>query len=379
MQKALARDKALRTEQSQPESRVYSAKSGDSDHVHPHERQHDRDTCPRPSHVEHGQSITSQYNRYIAHSEALGHSPTDVSYDWETSPHQAFLVSNPTIGFTPSPFESQIQVSYPVLESYNSITQSSRNPTCFPSLPPTHPVSGTVPYIASVPLLAPRLGAGHRIPSETGAHSSLRILQQPDRARMCGFGDKDWRPIEPPPIVEHVETDPERSPIQPVLFVVRCMLWNEDGTQERTLITTSNADYSTEEMNFHPMEKHTRNLLGQITANATPFKDEHGETRFIYLFSNLYIRLAGRYRLEFHLICLDLSPGITSTGSSRIVTKCRSEVFEVYPAKQFPCMMESTELTRAIWRQGFKVTIRNKMRNKKDIGDGENKGSLISD
>lgn len=32
----------------------------------------------------------------------------------------------------------------------------------------------------------------------------LVIVQQPSRARMCGFGDKDRRPISPPPIVKMI-------------------------------------------------------------------------------------------------------------------------------------------------------------------------------
>lgn len=35
----------------------------------------------------------------------------------------------------------------------------------------------------------------------------LSIAQQPSRARMCGFGDKDRRPISPPPIVQLVVTN----------------------------------------------------------------------------------------------------------------------------------------------------------------------------
>ncbi|KAG0168494.1 hypothetical protein DFQ29_010132, partial [Apophysomyces sp. BC1021] len=30
----------------------------------------------------------------------------------------------------------------------------------------------------------------------------LVVVQQPLRARMCGFGDKDRRPISPPPILQ---------------------------------------------------------------------------------------------------------------------------------------------------------------------------------
>jgi hypothetical protein len=30
----------------------------------------------------------------------------------------------------------------------------------------------------------------------------LEIVQQPLRARMCGFGEKDRRPVDPPPVVQ---------------------------------------------------------------------------------------------------------------------------------------------------------------------------------
>lgn len=36
---------------------------------------------------------------------------------------------------------------------------------------------------------------------------SLHVEQQPDRARMCGFGDKDRRPITPPPCIKLIVTD----------------------------------------------------------------------------------------------------------------------------------------------------------------------------
>jgi len=40
-----------------------------------------------------------------------------------------------------------------------------------------------------------------------GLRFSLIVVQQPVRARMCGFGDKDRRPITPPPCVRLVVTD----------------------------------------------------------------------------------------------------------------------------------------------------------------------------
>ncbi len=41
-----------------------------------------------------------------------------------------------------------------------------------------------------------------------GAYQNrLVVEQQPKRARMCGFGDKDRRPITPPPCVRLIVTD----------------------------------------------------------------------------------------------------------------------------------------------------------------------------
>lgn len=42
---------------------------------------------------------------------------------------------------------------------------------------------------------------------QNGVRYELLVVQQPKRARMCGFGDKDRRPITPPPCVRIVLTD----------------------------------------------------------------------------------------------------------------------------------------------------------------------------
>jgi hypothetical protein len=44
---------------------------------------------------------------------------------------------------------------------------------------------------------------------------SLDIRQQPIRARMCGFGDKDRRPITPPPCIRVLVTDIETDMLVP--------------------------------------------------------------------------------------------------------------------------------------------------------------------
>ncbi|GKT48286.1 verlamelin biosynthesis protein B [Colletotrichum spaethianum] len=73
----------------------------------------------------------------------------------------------------------------------------------------------------------------------------LVVMQQPQRARMCGFGDKDRRPITPPPcikvVVRDAKTGQEINPndIDSAFYVIQVDLWSEDGTSEVNLVRHS--------------------------------------------------------------------------------------------------------------------------------------------
>jgi hypothetical protein len=72
---------------------------------------------------------------------------------------------------------------------------------------------GVVPAASSVvPTTPGTKGVVYGVPPshsmiELGRKYTLEVVQQPQRARMCGFGDKDRRPITPPPCVRLVITD----------------------------------------------------------------------------------------------------------------------------------------------------------------------------
>lgn len=80
---------------------------------------------------------------------------------------------------------------------------------------------------------------------QDGRSWSLQVVQQPIRARMCGFGDKDRRPITPPPcirlIVRDAQTDKEIdiNEIDTSFYVLTVDLWNADGTNEVNLVKHS--------------------------------------------------------------------------------------------------------------------------------------------
>ncbi|KAF1942675.1 hypothetical protein EJ02DRAFT_159428 [Clathrospora elynae] len=70
----------------------------------------------------------------------------------------------------------------------------------------------------------------------------LAVEQQPIRARMCGFGDKDRRPITPPPCIRLIVMDSETgreldfNEIDSTFFVLMVDLWDEEGLRAVNLV-----------------------------------------------------------------------------------------------------------------------------------------------
>ncbi|KAI4195215.1 MAG: hypothetical protein LQ350_007337 [Teloschistes chrysophthalmus] len=115
-----------------------------------------------------------------------------------------------------------------------------------PSYSTQSPASATVP--SSLPGSATEQTPEPQ-PTNTvvdGRKYSLEIAQQPIRARMCGFGDKDRRPITPPPCIRLVVRDAnppykeiDINNIDTSFFVLTVDLWNEKGNIEVNLVRHS--------------------------------------------------------------------------------------------------------------------------------------------
>ncbi|OZJ04790.1 hypothetical protein BZG36_01871 [Bifiguratus adelaidae] len=181
----------------------------------------------------------------------------------------------------------------------------------------------------------------------------LIVCQHPLHARMCGFGEKDRRPIDPPPIVQLIITNPDgavdNTMLQNPFFVLHVTLWSEDGTEERNIISNP--------------PKYTRVLMGSLVSSPSVLKNPQGEAGLYFAFPDLSIRTEGRYILKFSLMKLG-SDDFLSDTKSKIIASVSCEPFTVYSAKKFPGMTESTELSKAFARQGLKIPIRNDVRSK---------------
>jgi len=95
--------------------------------------------------------------------------------------------------------------------------------------------------------LAQPLKVVSRVDKQNGWKYMLQVVQQPQRARMSGFGDKDRRPITPPPCVRLIVTDPKTgkevdvNEIEHSHYIIVVDLWAEDGQREVNLVRHTTA------------------------------------------------------------------------------------------------------------------------------------------
>ncbi|KAM0245862.1 hypothetical protein ACHAQJ_010434 [Trichoderma viride] len=350
----------------------------------------------------------------------------------------------------------------------------------------SHEIYATLPANALNHPESQQVGAANmlipfsKIDETTGRKYSLDVAQQPRRARMCGFGDKDRRPITPPPCVRLVVTDIatgkeiDCNDIDHTMFVLNVDLWNEDGTREVNLVRSStsspsissttpysystvnmgegphsaygqnglppsrdatynlpqNANYAPDyqsQSNYtqastayppggtygppqqffpqhqgfrsdiggpsvtqtsmtsfrgyvpdqtsltrmavvggQPQGMFTRNLIGSLASSAFRLFDTQEQMGIWFVLQDLSVRTEGPFRLRFSFVNVAARGGVSqnnmgakvNTGRAPILASCFSDVFNVYSAKKFPGVCESTALSKVFASQGIKIPIR---------------------
>ncbi|KAI9796127.1 MAG: Velvet complex subunit ryp3 [Piccolia ochrophora] len=269
---------------------------------------------------------------------------------------------------------------------------------------------------------------------------SLDVVQQPVRARMCGFGDKDRRPITPPPCVRLIVRDAKTNKevdineIDTSYYVLTVDLWSAEGTREVNLVrhSATSPSISTAVSSSYPppapqappqygypqgqaqyqqgygqqgqpMPSHnpyppaqntpagyytptgapltpggyyqqpvpapqtpqatapsgmfTRNLIGSLSASAFRLADTHNKIGVWFILQDLSVRTEGTFRLKMNFVNVGEGNSL-NTGSAPVLASTFSEVFQVFSAKKFPGVIESTGLSKCFATQGIKIPIR---------------------
>ncbi|KAJ2098951.1 hypothetical protein IW146_009871 [Coemansia sp. RSA 922] len=217
----------------------------------------------------------------------------------------------------------------------------------------------------------------------------LEMAQHPIRARMCEFGEKDRRPLDPPPVVRLRVRDSDgefmhNEDVEIWKFVVSATLWAPTSDHDRSIVINPNTlpgpvpmyQSSSSVISLSEPVK-VRNLVGTTVSNAYLLKDENDNVNIFFIFHDLSVRTEGQFRIKFQFAV------IPSEDDPRafVESVAWSSVFEVYSAKTFPGMTDSTELSKAFATQGIKITIRKSSRgrsyhgrfddNQDDDGDNE--------
>ncbi|RAL63226.1 hypothetical protein DID88_004304 [Monilinia fructigena] len=165
----------------------------------------------------------------------------------------------------------------PAYEQYNNSLPASRPP-------PEHlPSSDSV---SNFSIGLPGQEPSPRSITIDGRKYTLEVQQQPRRARMCGFGDKDRRPITPPPCVKLSITEiatgneVDVNNIEHGMFVLNVDLWSADGDRPVNLVRhsqTSPSISATVPVSYTQLQGGTTaysNLLpgqGQREPNSPPY------------------------------------------------------------------------------------------------------------
>lgn len=176
----------------------------------------------------------------------------------------------------------------------------------------------------------------------------IRIRQQPVAARSCGYGERDRRVIDPPPIIQMSIEDPTaseeeiRSRLTQSYYIMLCTIWNESGDED---MSSMPEDYRTQ-----------RRLMGTVVSSPFAGNDENDEYGCFFCFPDLSCRTPGAFRLQFSFMVLD--PASTPGHRTPVVALAMSDVFTVYNAKDFPGMKASTALTKRLKEQGCLISIK---------------------
>ncbi|KAM0272900.1 hypothetical protein ACHAQH_008504 [Verticillium albo-atrum] len=201
-------------------------------------------------------------------------------------------------------------------------------------------------------------------------HYELTCLQQPERARACGSGQKsaaDRRPVDPPPVVQlRVLEGPSLEDSKDITLGYNANFFVYVDLQHARPM--ANGRVQTPAATTPP-------VLTGAPVSGMAYLDRPAEAGY-FLFPDLSVRHEGRYVLGFSLyeelkdeMDQDADPvDDDQTPGFYLRMKVHSAPFIVFSAKKFPGLTSSTTLSRTISEQGCRVRIRRDVRMRRRDG-----------
>jgi hypothetical protein len=279
---------------------------------------HQQQYFNRPT-VQHRLENTPQRARHIQPQQP---GPTGL-----TAPHIPQHYANLVAGPRSDPAYSPTLTSYSIPSCYDSQTELSPTPAEIPT------TTNTFSRMSKPPQL----------------DYTLISRQQPAVLRAYGFGERDRRVIDPPPIFElKITGKATGGPEQDLtgMLALHCTLLDPTNQEDKTQTPVNNTDMQS-----------TRGLMGTLVASPYQAKDERGIAGTFFVFPDLSCCSPGRYRLHMKLLRVDPS-NMQQGAIHATVASVITDVFSVFTAKDFPGMRASSALLKALRRQGLNVGVK---------------------
>ncbi|KAJ3069851.1 hypothetical protein HDU98_007085 [Podochytrium sp. JEL0797] len=215
------------------------------------------------------------------------------------------------------------------------------------------------------------------LPHPVTPRPRLDIVQQPQRARVCGFTNK--RPISPPPIIQLTGIDAETAQS----LVCFASLWSSDAKANLSIstkcaspfaytpITASSTPTSpplssdmseTSSTDSTAVPTYTVettigyeksfNMIGTPISECLTLQNLDGQDGLFFCFPDLAVRTTGVVRIRFEVY--DTAAREHGKGFAP-VANVMSDAFEVFRPEVFPGVVELSELSAWFIRQGVPI------------------------
>ncbi|MCJ1469220.1 hypothetical protein MMC07_007853 [Pseudocyphellaria aurata] len=167
--------------------------------------------------------------------------------------------------------------------------------------------------------------------------------------------------IPPPPLASqpqqgYYNTTPTGTPITPTYYSAQMQ------QNQGPLLSPHAMPPVTIDPRSSPTGMFTRNLIGSLCVSAFKLTDPENNMGVWFILQDLSVRTEGTFRLKMNFVNVGTpsSPSVQSlnNGSAPVLASTFSKVFQVFSAKKFPGVIESTQLSKCFATQGIKIPIR---------------------
>ncbi|MCJ1355756.1 MAG: hypothetical protein MMC33_005748 [Icmadophila ericetorum] len=250
----------------------------------------------------------------------------------------------------------------------HSATSPSISAATSSSYPPPPPTPPSFPY--GPPMTQVHVGLTSNYgqnPQPTNAHVQYGYQPQSDpyQQHTPQYSQHPQNPYQqhgvPPPPQHQTQSYYTTNAGTPLSAVTPAHYYQQPSMQSQgPLLSPQQMMPPSSDPRSAPAGMFTRNLIGSLCVSAFKLTDPDGQMGVWFILQDLSVRTEGSFRLKMNFVNVGspTTPQTLNNGSAPVLASTFSNVFQVFSAKKFPGVIESTALSKCFATQGIKIPIR---------------------